>query len=153
MRAAKTSKKSKNKKTQTKQVSSINKPDGITVEQWQILLRRQAAEKEIFSTTEQPDGTYTVGNYASRHTYEVVRISYGIGRRHIKTAWLPQKIIKPLYVVKDGDYKLDIGTNTQIITLIAFATNSHQKFCLNEYLNIKRRASPSIITLQRAAAI
>lgn len=75
MRAAKTSKKSKNKKTQTKQVSSINKPDGITVEQWQILLRRQAAEKERFSITEQPDGTYTVGNYASRHTYEVVRIS------------------------------------------------------------------------------
>lgn len=44
-------------------------------------------------------------------------------------------------------YILGSGTKAQIITLIAFATNSHQKFFLKGYLNISFivRSSTSVL--------
>ena len=61
---------------QTQKVSYYYKPDNMTLEQWQIALRRQVAAKETFTITEQGmkdyPGYYTVKNYVSRNEYTVV---------------------------------------------------------------------------------
>jgi len=66
-------------KKQEKQVSKVfyhYKPENMTLEQWQIALRQQAAQKEAFAisedkTTDGP-GYYTVSNPMTRNEYRVV---------------------------------------------------------------------------------
>lgn len=64
------------KKTQAPKVSYHYKPEHLSLEQWQIALRQQAAEKEAFvisedKTTDAP-GYYTVKNPITRNEYRVV---------------------------------------------------------------------------------
>lgn len=65
----------KSKKAASK-VSYNYKPDNMTLEQWQIALRRQAAEKEDFGIQEmnpqEYPGYYIVNNPVSHNTYRVV---------------------------------------------------------------------------------
>ena len=57
-------------------VSYHYKPDNLTLEQWQIALRRQAAEKETFGIREmnakEYPGYYIVNNPVSQNVYRVV---------------------------------------------------------------------------------
>ncbi len=64
------------KKAQAPKVSYHYKPEHLSLEQWQIALRQQAAEKEAFvisedKTTDAP-GYYTVKNPITRNEYRVV---------------------------------------------------------------------------------
>nr|SIP56435.1 RNA polymerase-associated protein RapA [uncultured bacterium] len=66
----------KEKAEKTAKVSYHYKPDNLTLEQWQIALRKQAAMKETFSITEintkEYPGYYKVKNPVSRNEYSVV---------------------------------------------------------------------------------
>ena len=68
--------KNKKKAPQTPKVSYHYKPDNMTLEQWQIALRQQAALKETFVILEDKKtdgpGYYTVSNPATRNEYRVV---------------------------------------------------------------------------------
>lgn len=68
-----TSKKSKDK---TINVSYHYKPDNMTLEQWQIALRKQAAQKELFAiseiNTKEYPGYYHVQNPATHNDYRIV---------------------------------------------------------------------------------
>lgn len=65
----------KNKK-QTPKVSYHYKPENLSLEQWQIALRQQAAEKENFAISEDKStdgpGYYTVSNPTTKSQYRVV---------------------------------------------------------------------------------
>ncbi len=69
-------KKTAKKETVGKKVSYHFKPDGMSLEEWQIALRRQAAEKELFAISEvdrqKEPGNYKVINPLSRNEYKVV---------------------------------------------------------------------------------
>lgn len=66
----------KKKTDKSKKVSYHYKPDNMTLEQWQIALRRQAAEKENFGIQElnaqEYPGYYIVNNPVSHNTYKVI---------------------------------------------------------------------------------
>lgn len=70
-----TGNKKKNDKTAPK-VSYHCKPDGMTLEEWQIALRKQTAMKETLFVSEQnfkdAPGYYTVKNFMTRNEYTVV---------------------------------------------------------------------------------
>lgn len=72
---SKTDSKRKDDKAASK-VSYHYRPDNLTLEQWQIALRRQAAEKEPFGisecNTKDTPGYYTVLSPVSRNEYKVV---------------------------------------------------------------------------------
>ena len=70
---------SSKKKTTIKQgpkVSPNFKPENMTLEQWQVALRKQAAMKEVFAISEDTltdsPGCYKVHNAATRNEYKVV---------------------------------------------------------------------------------
>lgn len=69
-------KRTKETKKTTPKVSYHYKPDNMTPEQWQIALRRQAAEKENFGISEmnakEYPGYYAVNNPVSHNLYRVV---------------------------------------------------------------------------------
>ena len=71
---AKSTKKNDEKKAH--KVSYYYKPDNLTLEQWQIALRRQAAEKENFAISERntkdSPGYYSVLNPLTKNDYRVV---------------------------------------------------------------------------------
>lgn len=73
---AKKSKTTKKTKETTAKVSYHYKPDNLTLEEWQIALRRQAVEKENFQISEidrkEYPGYYKVMNPVSRNEYRVV---------------------------------------------------------------------------------
>ena len=64
------------KKKQPTKVSYHYKPENLSLEQWQIALRQQAAEKENFTISEDKatdgPGYYTVSNLVTRNHYRVV---------------------------------------------------------------------------------
>lgn len=68
--------KGQKKENQTPKVSYHYKPDNMTLEQWQIALRQQAATKETFAISENravdAPGYYTVLNPTTRNEYRVV---------------------------------------------------------------------------------
>lgn len=68
--------KAKQNKKAASKVSYHYKPDNMTLEQWQIALRRQAAEKENFGIGEvnpkEYPGYYNVSNPVSQNQYRVV---------------------------------------------------------------------------------
>lgn len=57
-------------------LSNVCKSNGITLEQWQATLRKQAAEKETFGISEDADtdetGCYQVINTITRNIYKVI---------------------------------------------------------------------------------
>lgn len=61
---------------QIPKVSYHYKPENMTLEQWQIALRQQAAQKEVFAISEDKKadgpGYYTVSNPSTRNDYKVV---------------------------------------------------------------------------------
>lgn len=63
-------------KQTTRKLSDVVKPEGMTVEEWQVALRRQAAREEHFLISCVNDrllpGEYRVKNPKSRQTYKVV---------------------------------------------------------------------------------
>ncbi len=75
MRKSKTNTHKSPKNTAPK-VSYHYKPENMTLEQWQVALRQQAAMKETFNISENTvtdaPGYYTVGNYATKREYRVV---------------------------------------------------------------------------------
>lgn len=68
--------KGKKQEKQAPKVSYHYKPENMTLEQWQIALRQQAAQKETFAISEDKatdgPGYYTVSNPATRNEYRVV---------------------------------------------------------------------------------
>ena len=68
--------KGKKQERQAPKVSYHYKPDNMTLEQWQIALRQQAAAKETFAISENKTidapGYYTVVNPATKNEYRVV---------------------------------------------------------------------------------
>lgn len=64
------------KKRQPSKVSYHYKPENLSLEQWQITLRQQAAENENFTISEDKatdgPGYYTVSNPVTRNHYRVV---------------------------------------------------------------------------------
>ena len=64
------------KKRQPTKVSYRYKPENLSLEQWQITLRQQAAENENFTISEDKatdgPGYYTVSNPVTRNHYRVV---------------------------------------------------------------------------------
>ena len=60
----------------TPKVSYHYKPDNLTLEQWQVALRRQVAAKETYAISEKGmkdyPGYYTVHNYVTKNEYTVV---------------------------------------------------------------------------------
>lgn len=73
--------KKKNSKTVKKdaiapKVSYFMKPEKMTLEEWQIALRRQIAEKEpiavLFANSQHHDGVFHVTNSQTRQSYKVV---------------------------------------------------------------------------------
>ena len=73
---AKTSDKKRTATRQEPRVSPNIKPENMTLEQWQVALRRQAAMKETFAisedTTTDSPGYYCVRNAVTRNDYKVV---------------------------------------------------------------------------------
>ncbi len=72
------------KKTTEKKVSYHHKPSGMTLEEWQVSLRRQIVEKEPFEISEidkkKEPGSYKVLNLVSHSEYKVVY-------RGVKSNW------------------------------------------------------------------
>ena len=72
------SKKSKNKKAKVviPKMNNVVKPQSMTLEEWQVALRQQQAEKEVFSISQVDEeycpGEYRVGNAMTRNEYKVV---------------------------------------------------------------------------------
>ena len=68
--------KGKKPEKQAPKVSYHYKPENMTLEQWQIALRQQAAQKETFAISEDRTadgpGYYTVSNHSTRNEYRVV---------------------------------------------------------------------------------
>lgn len=68
--------KGKKKEKQAPKVSYHYKPDNMTLEQWQIALRQQAAEKETFAISEDKvadaPGYYAVSNPNTKNQYRIV---------------------------------------------------------------------------------
>lgn len=64
-------KKSNKKKSTVKKVSYYYKPSDMTLEEWQVALRRQVAEKETFGVSEidkkKDPGIYKVVNLVSHN--------------------------------------------------------------------------------------
>lgn len=77
-------KKSSKKKAMEKKVSYHYKPSGMTLEEWQVALRRQVAEKEPFEVSEidkkKEPGSYSVLNLVSHNEYKIVY-------RGVKSDW------------------------------------------------------------------
>lgn len=73
---AKKNKTSKNGKESTNKISYHYRPDNMTLQEWQIALRRQAAMKEKFAISEnnrkESPGYYNVVNPVTRNEYRVV---------------------------------------------------------------------------------
>jgi len=69
-------KKSQTNSKSTLKVSYHCKPDNLTLEQWQMALRRQVAAKEVYSISEKGmkdyPGYYTVSNFVTKNDYTVV---------------------------------------------------------------------------------
>ena len=60
-------------KTKTSgRISNVIKPSRMSLKEWQIKLRLQAAEKETFSISGDGNGEFVVSNYSTSHKYEVV---------------------------------------------------------------------------------
>lgn len=57
-------------------MNNITKPQGMSPEEWQVALRRQQAEKEVFAISQVDEeycpGEYRVGNAMTRNEYKVV---------------------------------------------------------------------------------
>lgn len=64
------------KKTSAKRVSETEKPSNMTLQQWQVALRRQAASKETFAISavdaKRAPGEFLVSNSRTRQKYKVV---------------------------------------------------------------------------------
>ena len=64
------------KKKQPTKVSYHYKPENLSLEQWEIALRQQAAEKENFTISEDKatdgSGYYTISNPVTRNHYRVM---------------------------------------------------------------------------------
>lgn len=53
-------------------ISNVTRPSKMSLKEWQIKLRVQAADKENFSITGNGNGEFVVSNYSTSHKYEVV---------------------------------------------------------------------------------
>ena len=57
-------------------MTNLFKPAGMSLEEWQIALRKQQAEKELFAISQVDEkfapGVYRVANAATRKEYKVV---------------------------------------------------------------------------------
>lgn len=89
----------KSKKAASK-VSYNYKPDNMTLEQWQIALRRQAAEKEDFGIQEmnlqEYPGYYIVNNPVSHNTYRVVyRGAFSAWCATVRISWIRKAVTIP----------------------------------------------------------
>lgn len=62
-------------KGQGKRLNTLHCPDNMTLEEWQVALRRQAAEREnliVRAAKDAPSGYFTVGNPTTKREYSVV---------------------------------------------------------------------------------
>lgn len=53
-------------------ISNVTRPSKMSLKEWQIKLRVQAADKDNFSITGNGNGEFVVSNYSTSHKYEVV---------------------------------------------------------------------------------
>lgn len=58
-------------------ISNVTRPSRMSLKEWQIKLRIQAAEKEKFSITGNGNGEFVVSNYSTSHKYEAVWKGFG----------------------------------------------------------------------------
>ena len=72
MNKEKKSQKQKREERPRRTTSNINKPDGLTPEEWQVRLREEAATTEVLTVSKMEPGLFAVGNVASFQRYEVV---------------------------------------------------------------------------------
>ena len=68
--------KTRTKKQTEKRISNLLKPDNMTLQEWQIALRKQVIQQENFAIEAVDDqllpGEYSVRNHKTRQTYKVV---------------------------------------------------------------------------------
>ena len=79
--SSKTSANSKSSKTKKAKVvvpkmNNVVKPQSLSLEEWQVALRQQQAEKEVFAISQVDEeycpGEYKIGNAITRNEYKVV---------------------------------------------------------------------------------